>query len=455
MTEWYDSFQTGNTLYALTGMLSLFLLSWTGTLLFFSWLFRKPVNLQILADWTCLMTIVSLAWGLWIYSLCYGPSLKELPSFYAEAPPTPPLDMRILLQQTDAIEVTYREDIRGGFIGGFDFMGLAEISPVLGDKGPLFPVHLAHRQLPHVLFMGLHGMFFLVIVTPLLIWFSGEIRWEGQALFALLWGTLVFAPVTHWGWGDGWLETQGLLDSSGGLFYLAVASAALGIEFVRSRLTSGPPPTPSANVNEHYSPQLAIGLLLFWSGSVWLSGVLTYEYGGKAAISTVNCHLSACAAVFASLGMDRFFGRRDSIFSGILGGMAGLAAIASGSSVVLPKTAVIIGIIAGVVFQLMAEVLPRSQPDREPAMQFINTWGIPSLVGVLLAGVFATSSIAEHDMFGRPIEGVIGGNSHQIVAQLLGAAATIAYSALVSGFVYWLVAFFGKPLWIQNPTPTT
>lgn len=448
MIDWYDTFRTGATLHVLTGVVALLTLSWTGSVLFFSGFFQRKIEESWFIDWICLFSVISLAWSFWIYSLSFGASLKEWPTFQKEVSRSVALDLRILLQEeTETEPVSAIDDpLRGGFIGGFDFMGLTLMSPVLGDDGPLFPAHRLYPELPHPIFMVFQGLIFLALITPLLVLLQPEMHWEGQSLFAVVWGSLVYAPIAHWDWGDGWLATQGLLDSSGGMLYLAIGSSALGIALTRSRRGFTEATHVPVGDDSAQTLRLGTGLFLYWCGALWLSGVLTYEYGGKAAIALVNCQLSAAAAVMTSIGAGRFLKRGDDIFNGFTGGMAGLVIIAAGSSLVLPRTAIIFGIIAGVMSQIASMV--RATTNRQPRaeMRLVLVWGVPGLLGLFLTGVFATSSIAEHDRFGKPIEGAIGGNMHQLVVQTTAIGSTILYASVVSAVVYLMVGWMCRRL---------
>ncbi len=56
------------------------------------------------------------------------------------------------------------------------------------------------------------------IITPALIVgaFAERMKFSAMLWFSALWVILVYAPVTHWVWGGGWLQEMGLLDFAGG-----------------------------------------------------------------------------------------------------------------------------------------------------------------------------------------------------------------------------------------------
>ena len=57
------------------------------------------------------------------------------------------------------------------------------------------------------------------IITPALMVgaYVERIKFSAVLLFSGLWLILVYAPVTHWIWGGGWLAEMGILDYAGGL----------------------------------------------------------------------------------------------------------------------------------------------------------------------------------------------------------------------------------------------
>ncbi len=56
------------------------------------------------------------------------------------------------------------------------------------------------------------------IITPALIVgaFAERMRFSAVLIFSCIWLLAVYAPVTHWVWGGGWLGEMGLLDFAGG-----------------------------------------------------------------------------------------------------------------------------------------------------------------------------------------------------------------------------------------------
>src|SRR5918998_254999 len=136
--------------------------------LFYGGLVREKNALSTLMHSFFILALISVQWALWGYSLSFGPS-------------------------------------QGGLIGGLDWLGLNAVGQ---EPNPTYAA-----TIPHSAFMVYQMMF--AVITPALISgaFAERKRFTAFALFALLWATLVYAPVAHWVWGvGGWIRSLGALD---------------------------------------------------------------------------------------------------------------------------------------------------------------------------------------------------------------------------------------------------
>lgn len=74
----------------------------------------------------------------------------------------------------------------------------------------------AQGTIPHVLFMAYQGTF--AIITAALV--SGAVvermQFRAYLVFLVLWALVVYAPIAHWVWREGWLGRLGALDFAGG-----------------------------------------------------------------------------------------------------------------------------------------------------------------------------------------------------------------------------------------------
>ena len=103
---------------------------------------------------------------------------------------------------------------RGGVIGALDWALLTDVGaaphPVYAPAVPLEAF---------MLFQLLFAAF-----TPALVAgaFAERIKFGAMLLFAGLWSLLVYAPLAHWLWGNGWLAQIGALDFAGARWSISV-----------------------------------------------------------------------------------------------------------------------------------------------------------------------------------------------------------------------------------------
>jgi Amt family ammonium transporter len=109
--------------------------------------------------------------------------------------------------------------------------------------------------------------------------------------------------------------------------------------------------------------------------------------------------------------------------------MSGLFAIAAGCGYVAPQSAILIGLAAGIAGQATFRAVTR-RPAFNPLMSVFALQGIGGLVGVVLAAVFATASVAGLNRQGDEIRGVLSGNPEQLTVQFAALGSTAIWAVV-------------------------
>ena len=116
------------------------------------------------------------------------------------------------------------------------------------------------------------------IITPALIvgGFAERIRFSFMLIFSILRSLVVYAPVTHWVWGGGWLSVMGLMDFAGGtVVHVNAGVAALAAALVVGR-GKGFPESP---MPPHNMTMALTGTGMLWVG--WFGFNAGSAPGGK------------------------------------------------------------------------------------------------------------------------------------------------------------------------------
>ncbi len=113
--------------------------------------------------------------------------------------------------------------------------------PYIGDMGNLFLANVSidsvRNGIPETLFVMFQMTF--AVITPALIagGFAERMKFSAMLLFSAAWMLLVYAPVSHWVWGGGWLGSMGLQDfADGTVVHITAGVAALVAAVMMARV---------------------------------------------------------------------------------------------------------------------------------------------------------------------------------------------------------------------------
>jgi Amt family ammonium transporter len=113
------------------------------------------------------------------------------------------------------------------------------------------------------------------------------------------------------------------------------------------------------------------------------------------------------------------------------GAVAGLVAITPASGFVGPIGSMVIGVAAGVACYLGATSLKHAF-GYDDALDCFGVHAVGGMVGAILTGVFAIEQYG-----GTP--GLIEGNAHQVLNQVIGVAVVFIYDAVISLIILKIV----------------
>ena len=317
--------------------------------------------------------------------------------------------------------------------GGYS-LAFSGSGPLVGDLAK-FALAGVGRQavsgtLPEPLFFMFQMTF--AIITPALIVgaFVERIRFAAVLLFSGLWLLLVYAPVAHWVWGGGWLMGRHVMDYAGGLVVHATAGASALVIAWRVGPRDGYP----RDLSPPHNPGLTmIGAGMLWVGWYGFNAGSALAANGDAAAALMATHLSAASAglVWALIEWRRF--KRASMIGLVTGVVAGLATVTPASGFVGPLGAVILGA-AGSFLCYHAVELVKQRLKVDDALDVFAVHGVGGILGTLLVAVLAS-----------PVIGGVGyaagvDMAGQALTQVLGVAAVVAWSALATLAIAWVVA---------------
>ena len=207
---------------------------------------------------------------------------------------------------------------------------------------------------------------------------------QGLLLFLTGWLTLVYFPFVHMVWGGGMLQRWGVQDFAGGIVVHNIAgmAALASVLYVGKRrvVDRGP----------HSIPLVALGTGLLWFGWYGFNAGSEMRVDSVTGIAFLNTDIAASFAAVAWLVVAWIRERKPKFLGLLTGAVAGLATITPAAGYVSPTTAVIIGIVAGVVCYFAVEMKNKLQWD--DALDVWGVHGVGGFLGILMLGLFANSA---------------------------------------------------------------
>ncbi len=376
-----DAKGSADNAWMLTSSALVLMMTGPGLALFYGGLVRKKNVLGTMMQSFAMMAVVTVVWALFGYSLCFGAG--------------------------------------NSFIGGFHNLFLHGVG---AQPDPAYAA-----TIPAQTFMIFQLMF--AIITPALITgaFAERMKFSAMTLFMVLWSALVYSPMAHMVWGKGGFLNASLggrfptLDFAGGtVVHITSGVSALVCALYLGRRIG----YPKAPMPPHSVVLSFIGACLLWVGWFGFNAGSALASGSLATSGFVATHFGAAAAVVGWCAAEWLRNGKPSALGAISGAVAGLVAITPAAGFVGPMPALAIGLTAGVVcYWMVAKV--KSRFGYDDTLDAFGVHGAGGTIGALLTGVFASSLVNPifKDARGNILpSGVIEGNAHQLLNQLVGVA---------------------------------
>ncbi|TCB44454.1 ammonium transporter [Acinetobacter terrestris] len=369
---------TGDTAWILVSTALVLLMTIPGLALFYGGMVRKKNVLGTMAHSFVAAAIVSITWVVIGYTLAFGEG--------------------------------------NAFIGNLDKIMLSGIT-----------TDALTGTIPEILFVIFQMTFAIITVAIITGSIAERMKFSAFVAFITIWSIVVYAPITHWVWGGGWLGNDGALDFAGGTVVHInsgvaglVAAYMLGKRMGLGRESMAP----------HNLALTVIGASLIWVGWFGFNGGSALGANGSAGYALVVTQVAAAAAAIAWLITEKVVRGKASVLGGASGAVAGLVVITPAAGFVTVGGAMAMGLIGGVVCFWGITALKRAL-KADDSLDAFGLHGVGGIVGAILTAVFASEFIMG--------DKVPANMMHQLWVQIEGVLATIAYSGVVTFIILKLI----------------
>ena len=358
-----------------------------GLALFYGGLVRSKNMLSVLMQVTLITALVMVVWVAYGYSMTFGGGTSP-------------------------------------YWGGLGRVFLSGITP-----DSLSATFSAGVGIPEYLFLAFQMTF--AAITPALIVgaFAERIRFGAVLLFTLLWVTVVYFPIAHMVWDPaGLIFGWGALDFAGGtVVHINAGIAALvGSVMVGKRLGYG-----RDMMAPHSMTLTLVGAGILWVGWFGFNAGSNLEANAGAALALLNTLTATAGAILAWSGIEAALRGKASMLGAASGLVAGLVAVTPAAGTVGPVGAIVLGALAAAVCYVFVTVVkPRLGYD--DSLDVFGIHGVGGIVGAVGTGIFSAASLGGTKAEGYSILVQTG-------VQIAGVAVTVAWCAVGSAVIFWLV----------------
>ncbi len=296
----------------------------------------------------------------------------------------------------------------------------------LGGFSKLFLAGIDRESLVGTLPESLFAMFQMTfaIITPALMIgaFVERIRFGAVMMICSLWLVIVYAPVTHWVWGGGWLAQRGIIDFAGGIVVHVTAGVSAAVIAIMLGARKG---FPDKITPPHAPWMVMIGASLLWVGWFGFNAGSAVAANQSAAMAMIATHLSAATASLVWLFIEKIRFGKPSLVGFVTGTIAGLATITPASGSVGPLGGVLLGLAGGVICYYAVELI-KLRMRIDDSLDVLAVHGVGGATGTLLVPFIAVIGFGGTGL----AEGVTIGN--QFLTQLIGVVVVAFWSAFAT-----------------------
>lgn len=366
---------SGDTAWILTATALVLFMSLPGLALFYGGLVRAKNYLSVLMKIYAIAALASIVWVIAGYSIAFGAG--------------------------------------NGWWGGLDNLFLKS----LGRDA-------VSGTIPESVFLAFQMTF--AVITPGLIVgaFVERVKFLPVLIFTALWLLIVYAPVTNWIWGGGWLAEKGVVDFAGGLVVHATAGISALVYVIMLGKRKG---FPHELAVPHRPAVVMIGASMLWVGWFGFNGGSQLAADGGAGMALLVTHISASVGTLVWVAIEAITNKKPTLVGAATGTIAGLATVTPAAGVLGPGGALLMGLAGGLLCYAAVHLI-RVKLKIDDSLDVFAVHGVGGILGILLLPFLSSTALG-------------GTGDGDFMVQLTGTVAVVAWSAIASAIILAVLKF--------------
>ena len=399
----------GDTSWMLVSSALVLMMSVPGLALFYGGLVRTKNMLSVLTQVFMIVSIVSLIWVTYGYSLAFTGG--------------------------------------GEFVGGLSKLFLKGVDA--NSNAATFSNGVVIPEYVYICFQ----MTFACITPALIVGaFAERVKFSSLMVFMVLWVTVVYFPIAHmvWYWpgpdglkgapGDvGYLFKLGAIDFAGGTVVHINAGIAglVGALYLGKRVGYGKEPMPP-----HSLVMTMIGASLLWVGWFGFNAGSNLEANGVTAVAFINTFVATAAAAVAWVVVEHLAKGKPSLLGGVTGAVAGLVAITPASGYAGPMGSIVLGLLVSPICFFFCTTV-KNRLGYDDSLDVFGVHCVGGITGAILTGVLAAPSLGGQGILDYTVIPAVLPATYDMSAQLIhqvsAVLVTLLWSGIGSAALYFVV----------------
>ena len=398
----------GDTAWMLVSSALVLMMSVPALALFYGGLVRTKNMLSLLMQVFMIVSIASLVWVCWGYSLA--------------------------------------------FTGGSPYIGGLSKAFLMGVDASTFAATFSNGvYIPEYVFVIFQMTF--ACITPALIVgaFAERVKFSALMIFVVAWLTVVYFPIAHmvWYWAGpdflpanptdaGLLWGMGALDFAGGTVVHINAGIAglVGCLMIGKRVGFGKEATPP-----HSLTMTMIGASLLWVGWFGFNAGSNLEANGVTAVAFINTYVATAAAAVSWALVEQFRHGRPSLLGAVTGAVAGLVAITPASGFAAPMTAIVLGLVVSPICYFFVSTV-KNMFKYDDTLDVFGVHCVGGIVGALGTAIVADPRLGGQGFFDYTVMPAVVAPydmAAQLITQVKAVSITLLWSGIGSAILFFVI----------------
>jgi ammonium transporter, Amt family len=402
----------GDTAWMLVSSVLVLMMSVPALALFYGGLVRTKNMLSVLMQVFMIVSIASIVWVCWGYSMAFTSSGSPFPSLF----------------------------------GGFSKAFLSGVSA--STYAATFSNNVYLPEYVYVIFQ----MTFACITPALIVGaFAERVKFSALMIFVVAWLTVVYFPIAHMVWyfagpdflpdaptDSGYLYAMGALDFAGGTVVHINAGIAglVGCLMIGKRVGFGKEATPP-----HSLTMTMIGASLLWVGWFGFNAGSNLEANGVTAVAFINTFVATAAAAISWALVEQVHHGKPSMLGAATGAVAGLVAITPASGFAAPMTSIILGFVVSPICYFFVSTV-KNALKYDDTLDVFGVHCIGGIVGAIATGIVADPALGGQGWFDYTQFPAVPGAydmAGQVLTQVKAVALTLAWSGIGSAILFFII----------------